>query len=99
TQAAQGFYNNVAQGGCIEQGLIPLEARRLVELLATRLGIDHGGFDIAMLGSHPYVFEFNRLFGNQGLQASQVDYHDLIQSYLGRCWGNHTPDHPIPTAV
>jgi len=102
TQAPQGFYNNVAQGGAIEQGLIPLEARLLVERLATTLGIDHGGFDVAMVGAHPYVFEFNRLFGNQGLRDSAIDSDALIGQYLQRRWGNpypELPDRPLPEAV
>ncbi|WP_210394845.1 ATP-grasp domain-containing protein [Motiliproteus sediminis] len=95
TQSPQGFYNNVARGGQIEQGLIPLEARQLVEHLATSLGINHGGFDIAMVGSHPYVLEFNRLFGNQGLAISNVDLEQRIIDYLHRHWGEEDqPLHP-----
>lgn len=95
TQAPQGFYNNVARGGQIESGLIPLEARLLVEQLATKLDINHGGFDIAMVGSHPYVLEFNRLFGNQGLALSNAELEQRILDYLSRRWsGNHQPLNP-----
>lgn len=94
-QAEQGFYNNVAKGGQIETGILPPEACALVEKLALGLGIDHGGFDIAMVGHHPYVFEFNRLFGNQGLAGLQSKVDDAIQSYLLKHWGDHDPHNPI----
>ncbi|MBW3139699.1 hypothetical protein KUV56_09245 [Ferrimonas balearica] len=102
-QAPQGFYNNVSKGGTIERGLVPLEARNLVEHLATSLGIDHGGFDIAMVGSHPFVFEFNRLFGNQGLVGAQEQIDNQIRDYLSRQWGSDddspNPEQPLPEAV
>lgn len=93
-QAEQGFYNNIAKGGQIETGILPPEACALVEKLALGLGIDHGGFDIAMVGHYPYVFEFNRLFGNQGLAGKQDAIDAAISEYLGRLWGDHEPDNP-----
>ncbi len=103
TQAPQGFYNNVSKGGSIERGLVPLEARNLVEHLATSLGIDHGGFDIAMVGSHPFVFEFNRLFGNQGLQGAEEAIDQRILDYLQRQWGSGddrpSPEQPLHQAM
>ncbi|MDF1763877.1 MAG: hypothetical protein P1U57_10745 [Oleibacter sp.] len=81
-QAEQGFYNNVAQGGQIESGILPPEATALAERLALALGIDHGGFDIAMVGHHPYVFEFNRIFGNKGLAGKQQAVDNAILSYM-----------------
>jgi ribosomal protein S6--L-glutamate ligase len=94
-QAEQGFYNNVAKGGQIETGILPPEACALVEKLALGLGIDHGGFDIAMVGHHPYVFEFNRLFGNQGLAGMQSKVDDAIQAYLLKSWGDNDPHNPL----
>lgn len=94
-QAEQGFYNNVAKGGQIEAGILPPEACALVEKLALGLGIDHGGFDIAMVGHYPYVFEFNRLFGNQGLSGMQDKIDRAIHEYLGRIWNDHEPDNPL----
>jgi len=68
-QSAQGFHNNVARGGLINRSPVPRAARELVLRLARTLGIDHAGFDIAMVDGHPYVLEFNRLFGTSGLQG------------------------------
>ena len=93
-QAEQGFYNNVAKGGQVETGILPPEACALVEKLALGLGIDHGGFDIAMVGHHPYIFEFNRIFGNQGLKGMQHRIDDAIRHYLARIWTDHEPDNP-----
>ena len=83
-QSEQGFYNNIAKGGQVEDGILPSEAMALVERLATGLGIDHGGFDIAMVGHYPYVFEFNRIFGNQGLAGKQQAVDGAILDYLRR---------------
>ncbi|MBI1194905.1 MAG: hypothetical protein GC138_03530 [Gammaproteobacteria bacterium] len=95
-QAEKGFYNNIAQGGEIMQGQIPVAAAELVHCLATSLGIDHGGFDIAMIGSHPYVFEFNRLFGTQGLAGKAREIDAAIMAYLAAEWGDHHPLMPSP---
>ncbi|MAR00068.1 MAG: hypothetical protein CMI00_05960 [Oceanospirillaceae bacterium] len=93
-QAEQGFYNNVAKGGQVEDGILPPEAIALVERLAQGLGIDHGGFDIAMVGHYPYVFEFNRIFGNQGLSGKQQAVDDAILSYLNQRSDGLDPDNP-----
>ena len=66
----------------------------LVERLAQGLGIDHGGFDIAMVGHYPYVFEFNRIFGNQGLSGKQQAVDDAILSYLNQRSDGLDPDNP-----
>ncbi|MCA6128445.1 ATP-grasp domain-containing protein [Thalassolituus oleivorans] len=94
-QAEQGFYNNIAKGGSVESGILPPEACALVERLALGLGIDHGGFDIAMIGHYPYVFEFNRIFGNQGLAGKQQTIDEAIMEYLGRIWSDDEPDNPL----
>ena len=94
-QAEQGFYNNVAKGGQVETGILPPAACELVEKLARSLGIDHGGFDIAMVGHQPYVFEFNRLFGNQGLAGMQDKIDGAIREYLLANWDDNEPDNPL----
>jgi ribosomal protein S6--L-glutamate ligase len=52
--------------------------------MARNLGIDHAGFDIAMVDGHPYLFEFNRLFGNAGLGANAAAYNSILLDYLDR---------------
>lgn len=83
-QSDQGFYNNVAKGGVIEQSAVPAQAVNLALHLAQTLDIDHAGFDIAMVGDHPYVFEFNRLFGNQGIEGGEQKIREAIIDYLMR---------------
>jgi ribosomal protein S6--L-glutamate ligase len=94
-QSSQGFYNNVSQGGSIEHTLIPREAYDLVERLATATGIDYGGFDVAMLGSHPYLIEYNRLFGNAGLAGQQALIDAEILDYLGSRGLQDDPEPPL----
>jgi ribosomal protein S6--L-glutamate ligase len=93
-QSAQGFHNNVARGGVIDRSPIPKAARDLVLRLARTLGIDHAGFDIAMVGRHPYVLEFNRLFGNRGLQGAVDPLPGAIMDYLVRTSGHNGPSDP-----
>jgi ribosomal protein S6--L-glutamate ligase len=93
-RVGEGFHNNVAQGGQIIHGPIPDEARRLVEYIARQTGINHAGFDIAMVGNHCYLLEFNRLFGTQGISGLGVDINQLILEYLGR---ERTPPSDPPT--
>ena len=83
TQAEQGFYNNVAKGGRVVADAVPAAATELALRLARELGVDHAGFDIAMVEGYPYVLEFNRLFGNQGL-ARGADLKEAILEYLQR---------------
>lgn len=74
------FLTNVSQGGIISYDHIPSEAIQLVEKVATTLGIDHAGFDFAQVGDKLYFFEFNVMFGNQGIRNKQ--YTDAILEYL-----------------
>lgn len=93
TQSDRGFYNNVAQGGRIEHSPVPAAVIDLALRLARDLGVDHAGFDIAVVGGHPFVLEFNRLFGNQGLsQGSELK--DAIMEYLSRKTQPDDPDGP-----
>ena len=70
-QSDRGFHNNLSQGGQIDFSPIPEAAVELVCRLARDLGIDHGGFDIAMVDGYPYVLEFNRLFGSNSLNLNR----------------------------
>jgi len=81
-QSPDGFHNNVALGGELDFSPIPESAVALVEGLCQRLGIDHGGFDLAMLGDHPMLIEYNRLFGNNGLIQQEIRVGPLIYQFL-----------------
>ncbi|MBZ9559212.1 MULTISPECIES: hypothetical protein [unclassified Modicisalibacter] len=77
-----GFRSNVSQGGRIDHADVPEAAIALVERLARTLDIDHAGFDIAMVEGHPFVFEFNRLFGTQGIADSARTLGRAILSHI-----------------
>ena len=99
TQSEQGFYNNVARGGQIVAGDVPTAATDLALRLARELEVDHAGFDIALVEGYPYVLEFNRLFGNQGLGQGS-DLKDAILDYLQRQSRPQDPDGPTePTPL
>lgn len=83
-QSADGFHNNIAQGGTLDFAPVPSTAVTLVERVARQLGIDHGGFDVAMVGEHPYIIEYNRLFGNHGLVEQGLRIGDIIYGHLLR---------------
>jgi ribosomal protein S6--L-glutamate ligase len=94
-QSQHGFHNNLARGGVIERSPVPKAARELVLRLARTLGINHAGFDIAMVGDHPYVLEFNRLFGNRGLQGRSDRVANAIASYLTKGSSQNNPNDPV----
>ena len=79
------FHNNVAQGGTVSFEHVPDEALRLAERVATQLGIDHAGFDIAQVDGHCYLFEFNVRFGTEALNARGIRLGPLIVDYLLKC--------------
>ncbi len=95
TQAEQGFYNNLSRGGQIDTSPVPAAAKELALRLARELGVNHAGFDIALVGDYPYVLEFNRLFGNQGL-GSGSELKDAILSYLEGQTEPKDPGGPAP---
>lgn len=79
-----GFHNNLARGGEIDFHDIPEAALDLVRDVATRLGLDYAGFDIAMVGGHPYLIEFNLLFGNAALNERGIQLGERIHAWLLR---------------
>lgn len=96
-QAAQGFYNNVAQGGTVDRSIpIPESAVQLVQQVASTLGVNYAGFDVAMVGSHPYLLEFNRLFGTRGIAGGQEAIKRLIWDYLQEELAPPKPKRPNP---
>lgn len=95
-QPPGGFHNNLSRGGQCQPGPAPGAALDLVVDLATTLGIDHAGFDIAVVDGHPYVLEFNRLFGNQGLGDGEL-LRDTMLDHMRRRVGLHGPREPDRT--
>lgn len=91
--AEGGFHHNVAKGGTLSFEDIPVDALRLVETTARLLNINHAGFDIIFSEGHPYIIEFNVLFGNQGIREQGIRLEDKIFDYLLK---QATP--PFPTA-
>jgi len=81
-QSSDGFHNNVSRGGTISYDPVPQNALDLAMHVAIALEIDHAGFDIAMVGQHPYLLEFNRLFGNTGIRGGDAVIHEAIVRYL-----------------
>jgi ribosomal protein S6--L-glutamate ligase len=88
-----GFHFNIARGGVVNYAEIPLPAVTLVERVATALGIDHAGFDIACVADHYYILEFNVLFGLAGLNGQQIRCGEHIVDFLREQGGD--PDEPI----
>ncbi|ODC05529.1 alpha-L-glutamate ligase [Terasakiispira papahanaumokuakeensis] len=93
-----GFHNNVAQGGTTRRDPIPEAAVKLVRTLAQQLNIDHAGFDVAMVDGHPYLFEFNRLFGNQGIQGGPQRLSIAMLAWLQSQYDDPRTPPGAPTA-
>lgn len=88
-----GFHFNVARGGVINYDLIPPAAIALVSRVASKLGINHAGFDIALVDGHCYILEFNIIFGLEGLNRQGIRYGEHILRYLES--ENSFPTNPI----
>lgn len=76
-----GFHNNVARGGQVCFEAVPPRALALVEEVAGRLGIDHAGFDVAVVDGHCYLLEFNVKFGTQGLRQQGLSLAPAVLAY------------------
>ena len=92
-EQGDGFHFNVAQGGVINYDDIPPQALKLVEQVALGLGIDHAGFDIALIDGHPWLLEFNLLFGLDGVNRLGVNLGEQVLGYLYE--QNGQPDKPL----
>lgn len=93
------FHHNVAQGGTVSFEEVPEAALALVQRVATELGINHAGFDLAVVDGHCYFLEFNVLFGNQALAARGIRLGAHILDYLERMdRPPREPDRPLPLA-
>lgn len=95
-RGGDGFRHNLALGGVADFEAIPDAALALVERVATALGIDHAGFDIAMLDGYPFLLELNLLFGNEALIQRGIRVEPLILDYLHRVDGRGRPDPEVP---
>lgn len=86
-QSPYSFHNNVSRGGDIDDDSpIPQAALDLVLLVSKALGVDHAGYDVAMVGERPYLFELNRLFGNKGIPGGDARIRDAALLWLeGQC--------------
>ncbi|MEX1032620.1 MAG: hypothetical protein WDZ30_04620 [Cellvibrionaceae bacterium] len=83
-QAEGGFYNNLARGGAIHTGIVPKQVTQLALRVAHHLGVNHAGFDIALVDNYPYLLEFNRLFGTAGIGSNNQEFNKLLLDYLAR---------------
>jgi ribosomal protein S6--L-glutamate ligase len=92
-EQGNGFHFNVARGGVINFNQIPDAALDLVAQVATALGIDHAGFDIALVGDRCYILEFNVMFGLEGLNRQGIRYSEHVLHYLQS--GNNLPTKPV----
>lgn len=99
-EQSNGFHNNVAKGGVVHFDAVPPAALELVRHVATTLGIDHAGFDVAVVAGHCYLLEFNVLFGLDGLNRQGINHADYVMRYL-QCEDDHPtkPMRPRPIAA
>jgi ribosomal protein S6--L-glutamate ligase len=73
-RGGDGFRHNVARGAELDFDEIP----------ASALGIDHAGFDLAVIDGLPYLIELNCLFGHDGINAQGIKPAPVILDYLIR---------------
>ncbi|EIT84917.1 30S ribosomal protein S6 modification protein RimK [Fictibacillus macauensis ZFHKF-1] len=79
---SNGFHNNVSQGGTLSFDDIPEEAIALVQSVASKLTINHAGFDIVVANDRYYILEFNVLFGNMAFNQLPIKPEQEIYRYL-----------------
>lgn len=76
------FHNNIAKGASYDYDNIPVEAIKLVEDVARHLGVNHGGFDVAVVNDRLYILEYNVMFGNEGLRNLGINVEKYIYEYI-----------------
>jgi ribosomal protein S6--L-glutamate ligase len=87
--AAPGaFHNNISRGGDFSFADIPGGALDLVRKVAQTLGINHAGFDVAVVGDHYYIFEFNVMFGNEVINKMNIPLKETVYRYVEKMLGN-----------
>jgi len=103
-QSDRSFHTNIAKGGQVSYDDIPEQAIALVTHLANRFGINHAGFDVAMVGDKAYLIEINRLFGNRGIPGGGAAITDAMLRYISQFGDGHRPVNPqgpgpLPLAI
>lgn len=59
-----------------------MAALELVSRIATALGIDHAGFDVAVVDGHCYFLEFNVRFSTEALHRHELVLAPAVLHYL-----------------
>lgn len=81
--APQGeLRNNVAQGASTSFDGIPQQAIQLVQRISAQFGIDHAGFDVAVVEGHCQVLEFNVMFGTETIRRQGIALGPRVRNYL-----------------
>lgn len=83
-RGGDGFHHNLSRGAVPDFDDVPPAALDLVARVATALGIDHAGFDIAVIEGWPFLIELNCLFGHEGLSARGIRLAPFISDHLRR---------------
>ncbi len=86
-----GFHNNVARGGAVSFDGIPPQALELVTRSARGLGIDHAGFDVAVVDGHCCLLEFNVRFGTEALHRQGIRLAAAVLRYLAAAPPSRSP--------
>lgn len=74
--------NNVARGASTSFDNIPVQALELVQNISQHFGIDHAGFDIAIVDGHCHVLEFNVMFGTEAVRSRGIELGPRVRDYL-----------------
>jgi ribosomal protein S6--L-glutamate ligase len=92
-RGGDGFHHNIAAGAEADFADVPEAAVAIVDRVARELGINYAGFDIAMVGGHPYFLELNLFFGYAALKARDIHLGPVLLDYLERLArpGNEPP--------
>ena len=97
-RGGDGFHHNIAAGAEADFADVPAAAVALVAGVARELGINYAGFDVAMVGDHPYLLELNLFFGYTALKAAHIHLGPVILDYLERL-SRPVDEPPRPVAV
>lgn len=74
--------NNVACGATTSFANIPDPALQLVQQMSRHFGIDHAGFDVAVVDGQYHILEFNVMFGTDALRRQGIRVGPRVLDYL-----------------